>query len=337
MSRRKKTVLVLGAGASKACGFPTGRELRDMICNQLLPGKNGEIRQLLKGVSDWPPMTGGIRCIEKFAEALSRSSRPSVDEFLEHHEDFCEVGKYAIAAALLLQEDEQRFFGTTEDVKRGSAEGEWYSYFFGRLGGSLDTFATDVDLAIITFNYDRSLEHWLMNALCNTYGKAESECAEAMKRIPIVHVHGQLGYLPWQAPNADESVPYRAGVSPEDISIAARCLRIVHEGAEHDEGFVAARKALGGATRVRFIGFGYHPVNIERLRLPDRMAASDAHIGGTTFGLTAPEIRIHERRLSELWKEADVPASTIYLDENGRPAKEYIREDVHLCRLAHSL
>lgn len=45
-------------------------------------------------------------------------------------------------------------------------------------------------LAFITFNYDSSLEHFLVTALVNQFNKSEPEIAE--KKIPIIHLYGKL-------------------------------------------------------------------------------------------------------------------------------------------------
>lgn len=75
--------------------------------------------------------------------------------------------------------------------------GDWYQYFCDKLNTSFEEFDQN-KISIITFNYDRSLEHSLFTALKNSYAKNDRDCASKLKNIPIVHVYGQLGYLPWQ-------------------------------------------------------------------------------------------------------------------------------------------
>ena len=51
----------------------------------------------------------------------------------------------------------------------------------------------------MTFNYDRLLEHSLMESLKSTYGENEGKCAELIKEnFNIIHVHGKLDELPWE-------------------------------------------------------------------------------------------------------------------------------------------
>ena len=89
----KRTVLVLGAGASKPYGFPTGRELiREIAAG--LKNTGSEVAQLLSAHGHEPSE------LAKFSDALLDSAQPSVDVFLENRAEYLEAGKAAIAAAL---------------------------------------------------------------------------------------------------------------------------------------------------------------------------------------------------------------------------------------------
>src|SRR5262249_21509255 len=83
-------------------------------------------------------------------------------------------------------------------------DGDWYGYLFGKLNAEFSEFSQN-KLSIITFNYDRSLEYYLLTALRSSYNKTSDECAQALEAIPIVHVYGQLGEIPYPKPG---SQPY---------------------------------------------------------------------------------------------------------------------------------
>ena len=72
------------------------------------------------------------------------------------------------------------------------AVGTGPNYLAGKLDSTFEEFGNN-KLSIVTFNYDRSLEHYLLNSLMTLHGKTRDECAQALKKIPIVHVYGQLG------------------------------------------------------------------------------------------------------------------------------------------------
>ena len=79
----KPTVLVLGAGASMAYGFPSGIELRDNILMEL----EGVNINILRGLGHAPHE------LENFKKAFTRSPVYSIDAFLERRLEFMDLGK----------------------------------------------------------------------------------------------------------------------------------------------------------------------------------------------------------------------------------------------------
>ena len=73
------------------------------------------------------------------------------------------------------------------------------------------------DVGFITYNYDRTLEQFMLTALANTYGKDETTCAEILAHIPIIHLHGRLGYLPWQGKAMYVPFQSRTPIDPRTI------------------------------------------------------------------------------------------------------------------------
>ncbi len=169
----KRTVFVLGAGASKPFGFPTGAELYQNVVDNLVEGPHRDFLQTEAGYS--------ASDIKAFRNALFRSGKNSVDAFLEHRPEFMDIGKAAIARMLVLREVEDALF---------RAQDNWLRYAYERLSASFEQFGSN-PMSFVTFNYDRSVEHFLFTAIQNTYGKNDDECRELMSKIPIIH--------PWQA------------------------------------------------------------------------------------------------------------------------------------------
>lgn len=242
-----KTALVLGAGASMPYGFPSGYDLKIQIVNDLEPGHK---RPMHRHIRD-----AGFSSdeIDDFRTALHKSGKRSVDAFLEHRREFLKVGKNATACALLPCESEDQLFAN------GGAG--WYEYLFNKLNAGFEEFDKN-SLSVLTFNYDRSVEQYLITALTNAYGKNLEACVEKLRTIPIVHLHGQLGDLP---PLGDRGIEYGAAISPEALTIASEGIQIIHEDISHSPQFEQAHKLLRGADRVCFLGFGYDPTNLTRL------------------------------------------------------------------------
>ena len=59
-------------------------------------------------------------------------------------------------------------------------------------------FVTGGGKRAIVDHFDRSLEHFLFSSLQRTYGAKDSDVAEVLEKIRIIHLDGRLGYLPWQ-------------------------------------------------------------------------------------------------------------------------------------------
>jgi hypothetical protein len=173
----KSTVLVLGAGASRPYGFPTGYELRQRICNELKDSSTRLSTQLCELVA--PPDQ-----IRQFRDEFERSQIYSIDRFLGNRPQWANIGKAAIAVVLAGHEILHSLFAVRED--------HWYQYLWNQIATSWDALAS-TNLSFITFNYDRSLEYFLLEAMKHSFGKSQGECIAQLATIPITHVYGMIG------------------------------------------------------------------------------------------------------------------------------------------------
>jgi hypothetical protein len=137
---------------------------------------------------------------------------------------------------------------------------------------------------IINFNFDRSFEYRLFIMLRGFYGEAEA--LQLSASVPILYVHGNLGGPHWLNERPRESRAYAPMAIVEQKRELLGRVPIIHE--EIDSGLLdQAHKWLSAAQMICFLGFGYHPLNLERLRMRE---PHDATICGTTLGLSGPEI-----------------------------------------------
>ncbi len=248
----EKTVLILGAGASKPYGFPTGRELLYKVRTALEPKTTSDLRTRLvdQGIDG--------KDIHDFYNELTYSDTSSVDEFLEYRPEFLPVGKLAITLNLIPFENDDTLF------KRALNEPSWYKYLFEKLYvPSLNKFINN-NLSIITFNYDRSLEHYLFTVLKGRSNKSENECATILEAIPIIHVHGRLGALPWQ----EKSGRLYSSVCFRNVKEVSEQIKVITKDIYPSSEFEDAYDYyLSLAERIIFLGFGYHEANLQRLRI----------------------------------------------------------------------
>lgn len=270
------TVFILGAGASIPYEFPSGQALADSICE---PGEN----------VGWLVAYGFEEShAKRFVKELRRAQSESIDSFLEDRPEFKEIGKTAIAIRLIKYENQEQFFIVN---KRN-----WYTLLLKRMYSSLDEFPNNT-VSIVTFNYDRSLEHFIFEALCARSGKPPSEVAAALQKIPFIHVHGQMGFLPWQTSSDNDKRPYATTESEVAVRTAAKGIKIVSEGNEESEEFVAARRSINDARRLHFLGFGYHETNMRRLGASFELF-DKKEVSGTCFGMTDAEQDLVLRRVN---------------------------------------
>lgn len=266
----RRTVLVLGAGASNDYSFPLGYELLKRMCEDLTPGRGGTLRQQLTNLEFSSDQ------ITNFRHALNFSGRVSVDAFLEHRLDFLEIGKAAIACELIKHERENTLF-----VKQPNL---WYQYLYSCMYAGFDEFRKN-KLAILTFNYDRSIEHYLFTALKNSFRKSDDEVSSVLRSIPIIHLYGNLGNHPYVGTNGR---CYNDTIKPEVVRDCIKAIRIVAETEDEARTFGQAHKHLQEAELVCFLGFGYNEVNMKRLKL--EWSHSRPAIHGSALGLVAREI-----------------------------------------------
>ncbi len=271
-----QTALVLGAGTSFPYDYPLGSQLIDDILNLGHEDPTEADKQWLElGIEDKD-------LISEFFASLKFSQRNSIDEFLEYRREFDYIGKIAIALTLIRRENDVQFFNV-------SPEDHWYRYLFNKMSTSFEGFERN-KISFITFNYDRSLEHFLFLSLKSAYGKTDVECAQKLNLFPFVHVYGSLGPLPWQDPRGR---PYGRGATPQQIiSESSNILTFSEEATSHPR-FKEAISFLSVAEQIVFLGFGYHDANLARLELH--------HISGKKLGSGFGLCKAEKEEIESKW------------------------------------
>ena len=257
-----RTVLILGAGASANAGYHVGPAFKAAIC-QL--GTN-------KTFLDETGAFGHTNAAE-FVDRFKFSAIKSPDRFLEdpRMKEYREVGKYCIAKVLMNLENLDNLFPA------GNAG--WYETLFERLDIESGRYDKN-QLAVITYNYDRSLECalWKMIEAQNLGDNARIK--ELWDRRPIiVHVHGALDLFD---PGQRGHRSYEQTVDPEKVSTAASQIQIIYEADPTTPAFEHARELIQSAERVIFLGFGFNRENVERLQVFNEPTQREK-IEGTTF------------------------------------------------------
>ena len=235
------TVLVLGAGASSPYGFPLGKDLKKMMIKNTEMVSSTQGKQFLDaGFSE--------KDVSDFHTDLNRSIHPTIDAFLEDRPSRREIGAFAIAQVLMPLEREETLY----------PHRDWYPTLFNEIN-LRDYSHTAPVTAIITLNYDRSLEHYLAETTQRTYeGVIRDKAFEKLETVKIIHAHGQLGSY--------QKMAYTPQKSTDDIKTGAKGISLIHD--QHLDGaeeFQEASALIATATDILFLGFGYDQRTLKRL------------------------------------------------------------------------
>jgi hypothetical protein len=244
--KKNRTTLVLGAGSSCAFNYPTGASLRTEILSLASPpyrelSKQADLLQFKNPT------------LIEFIDAFRKSQMQSIDAFLARRPEFVDIGKRAIAGILLSCEESSKLDKT--DYVDG-----WQQYLWNKISteawGNLD-FSW---LRIITFNYDKSLEQYLINAIQHSYNKSLIDAETKLSSLKIIHVYGSLG-----AALSFEEGYLQHGIGPNAAHIAAHSIQVIPEGRDDSPSIRQAKEHLLWANKIAFLGFGFDKTNMGRL------------------------------------------------------------------------
>ena len=138
------------------------------------------------------------------------------------------------------------------------------------------------EAAFITFNYDRSLEHFFYESLRNSFTEVpEDHIVQSLNQLRILHVYGQILPLKWQ--DAEVGVDYKPQQRNETLlQKAAANLRTIYEQKTSPE-LNEAQEFLSHAEQIFFLGFGYAPENMNVLNLPGVIPSPYCEVLGTVL------------------------------------------------------
>ena len=266
------TVLILGAGASVPYGFPTGLELTKMIIDDLEEIGHNEFGWTYDLGYDMDDI------VSTFSAGFSLSKKYSIDAYLASREDdtFTELGKIAIVNAISKCESSDSFYGEIKD--------DWYTYLVNHIYDCSYDDIKDNNLSIITFNYDRSLEMFLMMTLWGTY-KVRTWNTMSMhleKSIPIIHMFGKLN-----PPRDAGVIDYGASCSSSELEEMSKNIKIIPE-IKDSKLIDNANGLIEKAEKIYFLGLNLN--NEQNLRLFNLNLFKGKQVFGTGYGLKRGEV-----------------------------------------------
>jgi hypothetical protein len=280
---KAKTLLVIGAGASCEANLPSGEELKHRIAkildikferfNRQVGGDPRIVEAIHKfaggditGVNPYIPKAHRIRDVVP-------SAAISIDNYLDAHKGDAELelcGKLAIVKSILDAEASSKMKRKDQYLDEfvfDNLKETWYISFLKMLTENVrrDNIASIFEnVSIITFNYDRCIERYLVQGLSHYYGLAAQEAQQIVATLRIVHPYGKVGFLPWQG---HPGVPF-GDHARADLLAISREIKTFTEGLD-DQAMVAEMQGMvAGAENIVFLGFSFHPQNLELIKVP---------------------------------------------------------------------
>lgn len=324
----RKTILVLGAGASKEFGLPLGVDLIGIVKDKVdFRWEYGSKRvgtgddYILQALTESAKDRGVDRNVYTRACGKLRGGIEfslSIDNYLHSHSNDSEliiIGKIAIAKSILDAERRSKiYFDVNNNNQRFSVDNvssSWIYHFIKILISNVTVENINsifANLAVISFNYDRCFEHALFESLKLAYNLSDDRASEVMSGLSIVHPYGSVGSLPWQGGN--RTVPFGDG-DRRDLHRVAEEIQLFTEQRSDPDFIQFIDKHVPAAERLLFLGFGYYRQNME---LISRGTTKLPRLAGTAYGLSAVDVRSIEEDVQQRFMSPGYPPVTIKLE-----------------------
>jgi hypothetical protein len=282
------TTIIIGAGANKEIHreIDLGIDLIRNISNRVTDRTSKAPYLSSSLMKHRPELTGVVRDnfvvhLDQYINASTTEKPPSIDYFIEnvnkspelkaHKENFLNIGRLMILAHIL------GFEGCTtkENIKNEvTTEKTWLSVLGNYLKrhDQLKTNPREHVLQIITFNYDRILEYYLIQR----FGQHAIEFINKN----VHHVYGRIGNLAHSSVQLnskypDEPLVTMGHINDDFTSIAnwVKNIKLINERNDTSD----IKKIIEGSNKIIAMGYGFDPVNNSRLGL-DKFKTS-----GTNF------------------------------------------------------
>lgn len=318
----KKTAFIVGAGASYEVGLPVGAGLKKSIAEALnikfsrgyeqISGES-HLYDVLKVVARQQSVNVNdlIHVCRQISEAMPLA--PSIDNYIDVHTHSPLVhlcGKLAIAFQILAEEQRSKLAYPRDagpaPFDLASVADTWYTRFFQLITENCQLASLEERLQCVTlivFNYDRCIERYLEVAFQGLYGVDAEEASRLVRTLTIFHPYGSVGKMP---STGDPGVPYGARRSPQSLLAIAEQIKTFSEGTDpNNSDIMALRSRLLDADRVVFLGFAFHPLNVDLL-LPSGQALPNTpgvrSIFGTCYGMSNSDRETIEGKLMHRFK-----------------------------------
>lgn len=321
----KQTLFIIGAGASAELELPLGYKLAKII------QENTRTFQIRGGLIEGPGTnlmialgqhSKGAYTDHKLLTAARILNRgvtynASIDDFLSvhaHSNVIVEMGKLAIIQAILDAERASKLASLIDGkqvLDTSSLEDTWLLQLSQILirGHTQETVESIFDnVAFVTFNYDRSLEIFLIHALKDGFAIPFETACRIVKSATIIHVYGDVGKLPGTAP--DRTLDFGGDGYPLRQVASIGLIQTYGESAADAK---PIHEEIQKAEQIVFLGFAFHPQNMKLLKTEASLSAKT--FIATTYGMSELDVKLAG---NELWSFFD-PFTQADLNNSAEP------------------
>ncbi|HEA68247.1 MAG TPA: hypothetical protein ENI07_15720 [Desulfobacterales bacterium] len=286
------TVFILGAGASAPYGYSTGAGLSTKIVNEFYD----KLEALLKNDSSLSEtdMKLHLREAKLFLDVFEKAP-VSIDKFLSINPFFSSYGKIAITLNILNEEKSSK---SLKEMDSSDSKQDWYKLLFERMVSTLNN-SSDFDrfrenkVAFITFNYDRSLDHFIYKSFRNTFWQSRDDFERSLNLndfkkyipFPLIHVYGQVDKIRWHGGSYYRD---RENFDFTKIEELSHNIRVIGERSNGLKDEIS--EVITNHKRIFILGFGYADENLEAIGLPGPVN-EEWNIYGTAKGMKEKEIK----------------------------------------------
>lgn len=294
---RKRTVFILGAGASWHYGYPTGERLVDEVRENAK-----KMAEYCKAARDlnrlwWPSFINNrdewVKWQTNFAQlykSLLEADPVVIDYFLAKNEQLHDAGTLLIAWTILAREQNynkaKNWFNRNELVPGGKNKefqnDNWIRFVSHRL---IDTAAESAEILennvhFVTFNYDTSLEASFHKYLRNHSSINTNHMRDFITRKRIIHVYGAIRDQTEHPVQDQFAFNISSNQSDADGQKAMKhCLEIAREAGgrlsviepntkdSQNLSLYAARQVIKEAEDIYILGYGFDEINNRRIGL----------------------------------------------------------------------
>jgi len=307
MAFREKTTFVIGAGASQEFGLPVGSGLAAEIKKSALVDIDADDEAtafmrhyVISNFHTSKEQGAATKALYDIREGIHTAV--SIDAFIHRHHGehgaplIERLGKLLIAKEVLKAEANStmapknaRVFYKDPNAKV-TIEGKdepfknpdytWIGHFFRIMcDGVTDAKKVGLGLTIICFNYDRCIEHYLVESIAAGYRITQEEALEIVENnITIIHPYGYLGKVHTKPQHVDGDRLAFGFEADRLFSLdhVAKGIR-TYTQQTHDVGHVnAIHRAMSECKHLIFLGFGFNNQNMDLLRVKDKFGG-EAH------------------------------------------------------------